>query len=107
MTNMGMNTLIFASAFATLDTRNIWTPYAELYHHESATRGPEETPGKKARAAQEVRYMHKRWGKVLKTDSAYSPNLTVEFEDFSFAWPPRQGRTSFGATRSEGAASIE
>ena len=29
--------------------RNVWTPYAELYHHESATRGYEDTPEKKAK----------------------------------------------------------
>ena len=29
--------------------RNVWTPYAELYHHESATRGYEDTPEKQIR----------------------------------------------------------
>ena len=29
--------------------RNIWTPFAELYHHESATRGHEDSPEKMAR----------------------------------------------------------
>jgi GT2 family glycosyltransferase len=69
--------------------RNIWTPYAELYHHESATRGMEDTPVKKARFEKEVLYMKKFWGDSLNYDPAYSPNLTFELEDFSFAWPPR------------------
>lgn len=69
--------------------RNIWTPYAELYHHESATRGMEDTPAKKARFEKEVLYMQKFWGESLKYDPAYSPNLTIEHEDFSLAWPPR------------------
>lgn len=69
--------------------RNVWTPFAELYHHESATRGIEDTAEKRARFSQEVQYMQKRWGDKLLTDPAYNPNLTLEAEDFSFAWPPR------------------
>jgi glycosyltransferase involved in cell wall biosynthesis len=69
--------------------RNVWTPYAELYHHESATRGFEDTPEKQARFAKEVQYMKQRWGDGLLNDPAYSPNLTLDQEDFSLAWPPR------------------
>ena len=69
--------------------RNVWTPYAELFHHESATRGVENTPKKQARFAREVAYMQRRWGDMLFTDPAYSPNLTLNHEDFSLAWPPR------------------
>lgn len=69
--------------------RNIWTPYAELFHHESATRGYEDSPEKKARFEGEVRFMQNRWGQVLQVDPCYSPNLTLAHEDFSYAWPPR------------------
>jgi O-antigen biosynthesis protein len=69
--------------------RNIFTPYAELYHHESASRGFDDTPEKQARSAKEVAYMHKRWGNLLRNDPAYSPNLSLDAEDFSLAWPPR------------------
>ena len=69
--------------------RNIWTPYAELFHHESATRGYEDTPEKQLRFAQEVKYLKERWGESLTHDPAYSPNLTLDREDFSYAWPPR------------------
>jgi GT2 family glycosyltransferase len=70
--------------------RNIWTPYAELYHHESATRGnDDDTPAKRERARRELNYMQTRWTCELIHDPAYSPNLTNESEDFSLAWPPR------------------
>lgn len=69
--------------------RNVWTPYAELFHHESATRGTDVAPEKKARFQSEVRYMLQRWGDQLLDDPAYSPNLSLQFEDFSYAWPPR------------------
>ena len=68
---------------------NIWTPYAELYHHESATRGLEDSPEKQQRFINEVSFIKQRWGDLLLNDPAYSPNLTLDHEDFSFAWPPR------------------
>lgn len=58
--------------------RNLWTPYAELYHHESATRGPENTPEKKLRFQREVAYMQARWGYLLERDPAHNPNLTLD-----------------------------
>jgi GT2 family glycosyltransferase len=69
--------------------RNIWTPYAELYHHESATRGLEDTPEKIIRFNKEADYMKNQWGEELLNDPAYNPNLTLDKGDFSLAWPPR------------------
>jgi GT2 family glycosyltransferase len=67
---------------------NVWTPFAQMYHYESATRGSEDTPAKQARFNQEVRYMEQRWPD-LASDPAYNPNLTLLHTDFSLAWPPR------------------
>jgi len=69
--------------------RNLWTPFAELYHHESATRGTDDTPEKEERFRNEVETMLKRWGSALTRDPAYNPNLTLELTDFSLAAPPR------------------
>ena len=69
--------------------RNVWTPYAELYHHESISRGAEDSPEKQLRFNREVEYMKNRWGVGLNNDPAYNPNLTLEHEDFSLALPPR------------------
>ncbi|MBN3753918.1 glycosyltransferase family 2 protein [Paraburkholderia sp. Tr-20389] len=69
--------------------RNVWTPFAELYHHESATRGTDDNPEKAARFAREVDYMQARWGHTLNYDPAYSPNLALDRTDFSLASPPR------------------
>lgn len=65
--------------------RNLWTPYAELYHHESKSRGKEDTPEKIARFASEVAYMQEKWGKDLRVDPFYSANLTLDREDFSLS----------------------
>jgi glycosyltransferase involved in cell wall biosynthesis len=69
--------------------RNVWTPYAEMLHHESASRGPDAIPEHYNRVAAEQYFMQGRWGSLLYQDPAYSPNLTLEREDFSLAWPPR------------------
>ena len=69
--------------------RNLWTPFAEFYHHESASRGHEDTPEKIARFQAEVAYMRRQWAPLLDRDPAYSPNLTLQHEDFSLAVPPR------------------
>jgi GT2 family glycosyltransferase len=70
--------------------RLIWTPHAELEHLESATRGAEDTPDKVARFESEVRVMKARWGELLIRDPYYNPNLTLDREDYSLAWPPRR-----------------
>ena len=67
---------------------NVWTPYAQLYHHESATRGVEDSPEKQNRFNGEVAYMAQRWPSI-RDDYAYNPNLTLEHLDFGLAWPPR------------------
>lgn len=63
--------------------RNLWTPYAELYHHESVSRGAEDTPEKQARANAEVNFIKSKWGVLLTEDPYYSPHLTKDREDFS------------------------
>lgn len=65
--------------------KNIYTPYALLYHHESISRGQEDSPEKQARFAQEVAFMKKKWGSILLSDPFYNPNLTQDREDFSLA----------------------
>lgn len=71
---------------------NLWTPHAELYHHESASRGYEDTPAKMARFNSEVAFMTERWGDQLFKDPAYNPNLTLESTDFALAAQPRVTR---------------
>jgi glycosyltransferase involved in cell wall biosynthesis len=63
--------------------RNLWTPYAELYHYESKSRGTEDTPEKQARFQKEVEFMKNKWGDKLMSDPYYSPNLTRDRVDFS------------------------
>ncbi|MBR2861888.1 MAG: glycosyltransferase family 2 protein [Clostridia bacterium] len=62
----------------------VFTPYAELYHYESKSRGSEDTPEKVLRFQSEVYRFQERWGKELEAgDPYYNPNLTLAYEDFS------------------------
>jgi glycosyltransferase involved in cell wall biosynthesis len=63
--------------------RNLWTPYAELYHYESISRGAEDNPEKVARFKKETNYMKNTWNTDTKVDPCYSPNLSLIKEDFS------------------------
>lgn len=64
--------------------RICWTPYAQLYHYESKSRGlDEQDEAKKARFAGEQARLKQRHDAVLKRDPYYSPNLTLDREDFS------------------------
>lgn len=78
--------------------RNVWTPFAELYHHESASRGQDNTPEKRARFLAESDTMLRRWGDLLRNDPAYNPNLSLDSPNFELAFPPRTtiSRTSRG-----------
>ncbi len=65
-----------------LGYRNLWTPHVELYHHESVSRGAEDTDEKKVRFSKEVEYMKKRWNPLLQNDPYYNRNLTLKHENF-------------------------
>lgn len=69
--------------------RNLWTPFAELYHHESVSRGADEAPEKRARFLGECAVMRSRWTALLDNDPYYNPNLTRTREDYSPGLPHR------------------
>ena len=71
----------------------VWTPYAELYHYESKSRGSDESPEKRARFLGEVSRFQTRWAKELAAgDPYYNPNLTLLREDMTFREPQEEGR---------------
>ena len=62
----------------------VYTPYAELYHYESKSRGLENTKEKVQRFNSEVEYFAKKWKNELNAgDPYYNINLTLEKHDFS------------------------
>jgi len=89
----GMNAIDFKVAYNDVDFclrvqecgyYNIFTPHAEMYHHESISRGYETTPEKIARFQTEKDALFKRHTYILEHgDPYYNPNLTHSKEDFS------------------------
>ncbi|MEF2147677.1 glycosyltransferase family 2 protein [Aquilutibacter rugosus] len=69
--------------------RNVFTPYAELYHHESATRGSDESGAKSQRLASETEQMMSRWGDKIRYDPYYNVNYSTTGATFDLAFPPR------------------
>ena len=67
--------------------RNLWTPYAELFHHESKSRGKDNTEEKERRFRKEIRHMREKWKSRLKHDPMYSRHLSRFFEDFRIKGP--------------------
>jgi O-antigen biosynthesis protein len=63
--------------------RNVCTPFAELIHHESISRGGDYVPAKARRFCRESNVVRRRWGAELFADPYYSPHLTHDREDFS------------------------
>jgi GT2 family glycosyltransferase len=63
--------------------RSLYLPYVRLYHFESKSRGGDDTPAKVRRAMDEIALIRARWPAVARRDPFYSPNLTVDAEDFS------------------------
>lgn len=62
----------------------VWTPFAELYHYESKSRGTEDTAEKRKRFEGEVFRFQTRWAAELKAgDPYYNPNFSLDKEDFS------------------------
>lgn len=63
----------------------VFTPFAEMYHYESKSRGAETTPEKQRRFNSEIANFQSKWGAVLREgDPYYNPNLSLKHDDFRF-----------------------
>ena len=91
----GLDELSFAVAFNDVDFclrlaergyRNVLCAYAELIHHESKSRGYEDTPEKLARFNIERTRLRQRWLHWINDDPAYNPNLNCDTEFFGHDW---------------------
>jgi GT2 family glycosyltransferase len=66
----------------------VWTPLAELYHHESASRGSDLLSARHQEFLQENEYMRLQWGRALERDPYFNPNLSLGDLSISWAFPP-------------------
>ncbi|MDC0400372.1 hypothetical protein OAN59_11820, partial [Alphaproteobacteria bacterium] len=56
---------------------NVFTPFSELYHHESVSRGADTSPDKAARFSKEASFMKNKWSELITNDPFYNPNLSL------------------------------
>ena len=81
----------------------VYTPYAELYHHESVSRGYKGNPA-------EVLYMREHWGETLDAEPFYNPHFSRGSGDFNLKAAmlrPRVLRSENGRSRRGPAGSYE
>jgi len=77
------NDVDFCLKLHQLGYQNLWLPHVQLYHYESQTRTPENTPAKQRRIQQEVDYMKTNWDHLITRDPFYNNNLTTAKENCS------------------------
>jgi glycosyltransferase involved in cell wall biosynthesis len=89
---ISFNDVDFCLRLRTAGLQNVWTPYANLIHDESASRGHQRTPEEQAQFVREATCMQRKWGAELLRDPFYNPNLSLNLPGFELAVPPRLPR---------------
>lgn len=90
---IALNDLDLCLRLRTHGYRILWTPFAELHHLESASRGSDTTPppdagptpAAAARFHQECRVIRDRWGPTLDSDPFYNPAFSRADHSFQLA----------------------
>ncbi len=71
--------------------RVVWTPFAEMLHLESASRGPDSgDPIRVARAQREFAVVSNRWAPDMRVDLFHNPNIIYGWDEWGLASPPRR-----------------
>jgi O-antigen biosynthesis protein len=71
--------------------RIVWTPYAELFHLESASRGPNDTAMKIEELLRDERHLQQTWTTLMRgQDPFHNPNLLFTWDHFEMPSPPRR-----------------
>ncbi|MFK7957284.1 MAG: glycosyltransferase [Lysobacterales bacterium] len=81
---VAFNDIDFCLRLREMGLENVYTPQARLVHHESKSRGVEDTPNKQRRFNREAAFMRRRHALALCLgDPFYNPSLSLVTEDFS------------------------
>lgn len=87
---VNFNDVDYCLKLRAIGRRVVVTPHARLLHRESASRGTDKLPDRKARLERELRNLRTKWGDALVSDPFYSPMLSLDAVPFSaLAWPLR------------------
>lgn len=81
---ISLNDVDFCLKARTKGYLNVFTPFAELFHYESASRGSDMTGDNAERYNKESEYFRTKWKEVLEAgDPYYNPNFSLDKSDFS------------------------
>jgi O-antigen biosynthesis protein len=80
---IAFNDVDFCLKVLQLGRRNLYCAEAELFHHESVSRGLDLSEEKLKRFGNELSYIQIKWSKYIQKDPAYNPNLTLRRENFA------------------------
>jgi GT2 family glycosyltransferase len=86
---VAFNDVDFCLRLGAAGFHSVYTPHAELIHHESASRGDDMSDANRERFMREESFMKLRWGDTLKLDPFYSPNLSLDHSDYRIAFQSR------------------
>ncbi len=67
----------------------LYTPFLDIVHFESVSRGDDTSPERQERLAQEIRIVKDKYGGALRNDAFHNPNLSLELDAPELAFPPR------------------
>lgn len=82
---VGLNDVDFCLRLRQRGFENIFTPFAELYHFESVSRGWDLSPEKKERSKRESDLFFQRWDQVLqKGDPYWNPHFRIDCTDYIY-----------------------
>ena len=83
------NDVDFCLKIRELGYRNLWTPFAQLIHHESLSRGNDLDESNFIRFRKEHSYMLEKWKNIISNDPFFNPNLGPDTRTNQLAFPPR------------------
>jgi GT2 family glycosyltransferase len=98
---VAFNDVLLCLTAMTRGYRNIFIAEPLVIHHESKTRGFDDTPAKRARFHRETIYVRSIYRALFKNDPHYNPNLSLE-RVHDLAWPPRVRRPWSGLASRNG-----
>ena len=84
---VALNDVDFCLRVREMGLLNIFTPFAELYHYESKSRGSDKKDERALRYQQESDRFRVKWADALaKGDPYYNPNFSLDHSDFTVNW---------------------
>ena len=81
---VSLNDVDFCLKLRKMGLLNVFTPFAELYHFESLSRGLDDAGQKAERYNKESERFREKWKEVLSNGDPYNnPNFSLDRSDFA------------------------